>query len=106
MRLSLRALALLAALAAVAALLGLAPGTEALLYVAPALLLLVPLLHGRFPGEDRIAALAARAAAPARPRAASALTPRARRLRALVARGGRLLAASLAVRPPPAAPAR
>src|SRR3954470_12021692 len=85
-------------------------GTEALL-AAPLLALLAPLLAGRYLGEERIGRLAAaRAAArPAPARAAAGHTvARARRpsapLRApgvLVPRGGRLLATSLAVRPPP-----
>jgi hypothetical protein len=102
---SARPLLLLAAVAAAAALLGAAAGLEALLFVAPALLLAAPLLHGRFPGERRIAALAS-ARAVARPRAARTLAPARRAPHALVARGGRLLAAALAVRPPPAASAR
>jgi hypothetical protein len=78
-------------------------GTGALL-AAPLLALLAPLLAGRYLGEEHIGRLAASRA----PRAHT--VARARRtspvLRApgvLVPRGGRLLATSLAVRPPPAA---
>ncbi len=83
-------------------------GTEALL-AAPLLALLAPLLAGRYLGEEHIGRLAAARRAPrehtvARARRSSAV------LRAplvLVPRGGRLLATSLAVRPPPAvAPVR
>lgn len=77
-------------------------GTEALL-AAPLLTLLAPLLAGRYVGEEQIGRLAA-----ARTSAGHTVA-RARRtsapLRApglLVPRGGRLLATSLAVRPPPA----
>ena len=79
-------------------------GTEALL-AAPLLALLAPLLAGRYLGEAQIERLAA-----ARTRGEHTIA-RARRsspvLRApqvLVPRGGRLIATSLAVRPPPAAP--
>ena len=76
------------------------------LHLAPALLLLVPLLAGRYLGEERIAALAT-VLRPAVPRAVvarlSARLPRAPRV--TIARGGALLAAALAERGPPAAPA-
>jgi hypothetical protein len=77
-------------------------GTEALL-AAPLLALLAPLLAGRYLGEEQIGRLAAARVA------AGHTVARARRtsapLRApgvLLPRGGRLLATSLAVRPPPA----
>ena len=77
-------------------------GADVLL-ASPALVLALPLLAGRYVGEERIARLAARFVAPAR-RAASRLTARLPRApRALVPRGGRLLACSLAERGPPAA---
>lgn len=76
-------------------------GTEALL-AAPLLALLAPLLAGRYLGEEHIGRLAAARAA------AGHTVARARRTSAslrgpgvLVPRGGRLLATSLAVRPPP-----
>ena len=78
-------------------------GTEALL-AAPLLALLAPLLAGRYLGEAQIERLAA-----ARTRGEHTVA-RARRgsvlLRApqvLLPRGGRLIATSLAERPPPAA---
>src|SRR6202035_2739291 len=63
----------------------------ALLYLAPALLVLLSLWLGRYPGEQRILAFTSRT----RARRARAAT-RARRWRtATLPRGGRLLAASL-----------
>jgi hypothetical protein len=82
--------------------LALTGSTEALLFMAPALLIAIPLLGGRFFGEELIVRLATRrprprrrsaAAAPAPPPAPSVWLPR----------GARLIAASLAKRPPPAA---
>lgn len=76
-----------------------------LLHLAPALLLLVPLLAGCYVGEERIAALAS-VLRPVVPRAVvarlCARLPRA--LRVTFARGGALLAVALAERGPPAAP--
>ncbi len=79
-----------------------------LLHLAPALILLLPLLAGRYVGETRIAALASSARPRVARRAPVRIEPRlARASRALVARGTRLLAASLAERGPPGpAPAR
>ena len=73
-----------------------------MLLALPALLLALPLMAGRYVGEERLARLAA-AFVPRRPRAASSLRPPARRSSQPLPRGGRLIAASLAVRPPPAA---
>jgi hypothetical protein len=71
------------------------------LLVAPVLVFALPLLAGRYVGEEQIARLAAaHVAAPLRPAAAA---PRTRRSASLLPRGGRLIAAALAVRPPPAA---
>jgi hypothetical protein len=76
--------------------------TDALLFLAPALLIAIPILCGRYFGEELIARLADRPARtrPARAIAASA-APRAPRT--WLPRGARLLAFSLAKRPPPAA---
>jgi hypothetical protein len=74
-----------------------------LLLLSPALVLALPLVAGRYLGEDRLERLAARRAVP-RPRrrtSAIAFVPR-NAPRALVARGGLLLAAALAERGPPA----
>jgi hypothetical protein len=73
-----------------------------LLLLSPALALLLPLLAGRYVGEDALERLAARVGAPRRRRRpAPAPLPR-RRPRATPVRGGRLLAAALAERGPPA----
>lgn len=75
----------------------------ALLYAAPLLIVALPLIAGRYVGEERIVALARGGermlrGAPARISAPAA----ARRAMRSVPRGGRLIAHSLAVRPPPA----
>jgi hypothetical protein len=82
------------------------PGMETgVLFLSPAIVLLASLLTGRYVGEDRLARLAAarRPSRPRRPRAARLVLPRRRE--GLMPRGGRLVATSLAVRPPPAVPA-
>lgn len=74
----------------------------ALLYVAPAVLLAVPLLTGRYVGEQAIERLTVRTTAPPR-RTAHAPVPLAARGPARAfPRGGLLVAASLAERGPPA----
>lgn len=76
-------------------------GAEDLLHTLPLLVLLLPLVGGRYLGEERLIALV-RSRAPRRPvRAAHA--PRPVRTPLSLPRGGRLIATSLAVRPPPAA---
>jgi hypothetical protein len=70
------------------------------LLAVPGLLLLLPLLAGRYVGEDRLADLAGRAIAPRR-RSPVSLGSRRRAPRVLP-RGGRLIAAALAERGPPA----
>jgi hypothetical protein len=70
------------------------------LLAAPALVLLLPLLAGRYVGEDGIARLGAFLATPRRrPVAARAAPPR--RAPRVLARGGRLIAVALAQRGPP-----
>ena len=84
--------------------LALSTGAETgLLYLAPALALCAPLVLGRYVGEEQLAQLAQRS--PSRPArgAARLLVPRSH-VR-LMQRGGRLVASSLAKRPPPAAAA-
>jgi hypothetical protein len=71
------------------------------LLAAPALVLALPLLAGRYVGEDQLARLAAAFVAAPR-RAATALAPTGGPAPLSVPRGGRLIACSLAVRPPPA----
>lgn len=70
-----------------------------LLYLLPALLLSVPLLVDRYPGEQRLTARMTSARRPPRRAVLSARKPIGP-LR-LVARGSLLIARSLAVRPPP-----
>ena len=73
---------------------------HAVLYLLPALVLLVALRTRRYPGERSLLALIARE----RPRRRAAITMRRYRAapRAALARGGALLGEALAVRPPPA----
>jgi hypothetical protein len=74
-----------------------------LLYLAPALILALPLLAGRYVAEERVAKLAAGVMWLRRRRAANRLIARLPRAsRVLVVRGGRLLASALAERGPPA----
>jgi hypothetical protein len=95
----------LAALAAVAVLVALVQSTTGaggdLLLGAPVLVLLLALLTGRYLGEERIARLASRLMAPRRRRAHVPTAP-LRRAAKHTPRGGRLLAAALAERGPPA----
>lgn len=67
------------------------------LFLAPALLLALPLLRGRYPGAERLAKLIHRRTALRAPRA----LPSTRRPATVRPRGGELIARSLAVRPPP-----
>ncbi|HEX5223816.1 MAG TPA: hypothetical protein VFW29_01685 [Solirubrobacteraceae bacterium] len=80
---------------------GLLPGlTDALTYLLPPVLLLISLVGRRYPGERALLALIATRRRRGRERAhRRSFHPRPR---AAVPRGGRLLASSLAVRPPPA----
>jgi hypothetical protein len=74
---------------------------HALLCLSPVLALAIPLLARRYPGERTLIAL--RVAKPIRwPHARSCKPRSARRVMSLTARGGRLIARNLAVRPPPA----
>jgi hypothetical protein len=72
------------------------------LLLAPAVVLLAPLIAGRYPGERRLRHLVARRAArgAAGRRAVSVPLPR-RRPRSVGPRGARVLAAALAERGPP-----
>jgi hypothetical protein len=84
------------ALAAAQSVTGLSPDV---LLAVPALLLVLPLLAGRYVGEDGLVRLAGRALVPRR-RSPGTLGARRRAPRVLP-RGGRLLAAALAERGPP-----
>ncbi|MEA2130874.1 MAG: hypothetical protein QOJ85_3765 [Solirubrobacteraceae bacterium] len=78
------------------------PGLETgVLFLAPAIVVLAMLLTGHYVGEQQLHRLAAawQQRRPARERARR--DPLPRRPRALMPRGGRLVATSLAVRPPP-----
>jgi hypothetical protein len=83
------------------ALLALTGSTDALLFLAPALLIAIPLLGGRYLGEEMIARFVARRGRPRRrsmaPRRAAPPVPAT-----WLPRGTRLIAFGLAKRPPPA----
>ena len=73
-----------------------------LLHLLPLLALLVPLLFGRYVGEEKVSRLRARLAPASSPRPVRRASSRRRVApRALMPRGGRLLGSALAVRPPP-----
>lgn len=74
--------------------------TDVLLFLAPALLIVVPLFAGRYFGEELIAKLIAKRGGRRR-RAPASLARIPRQLAALLPRGARLIAFSLAERPPP-----
>jgi hypothetical protein len=80
--------------------LALAGSTDTLLFLAPALLIVAPLIAGRYVGETLIVKLVVRQAGRRRRPAARASTPRPPA--AWLPRGTRLIAFSLAERPPPA----
>jgi hypothetical protein len=89
------------ALAAFAAAL-VVPGLETgVLFLSPAIVMLALLLSGHYVGEAQLRRLAIgwQQRSPRRARGARHSLPR--RPRALMPRGGRLVATSLAVRPPP-----
>jgi hypothetical protein len=90
--------ALTLAFAVMQSLTGLTPDV---LLAAPVLLAFLPLLAGRYVGEDRLVRLAVRSDVPRARTAAAAVGPPLRAPRVL-ARGGRLIAAGLAERGPPA----
>jgi hypothetical protein len=70
-----------------------------ILHLLPAAAIIAPLLLGRYLGADRLVALAARRTGRRRP---ARTAGRAKRAPGILPRGGRLLAASLAERGPPA----
>jgi hypothetical protein len=81
------------------------PGlSEAMLYLLPPLLLVAALAARRYPGERALLAMM-RQKRPRPRRIRAGETPRQSRPRALVPRGGALIAFALAVRPPPLAAA-
>lgn len=70
-----------------------------LLYLAPALVLALPLLLGRYLGEEQLVELAGRRPARPRQRVLRVAGPRSRV--PVMRRGGRLVASGMAKRPPP-----
>lgn len=75
--------------------------TEALLFLAPALLIAIPLLGGHYVGEELIAELVARRSPPPRRATSSTRSQLPVPPAGWRPRGTRLLAFSLAKRPPP-----
>jgi hypothetical protein len=73
--------------------------SEGFLFLAPALLLAVPLLAGRYLGAERLSRVAD-TRSPSRRRVAAS-KPAPRPWGRVLPRGGLLIAAALAVRPPP-----
>lgn len=97
-----RLLALSAAVtAALACLLALAGHTDLLAYAAPVLVVALPLVLGRYLGEETLERLRSRPRRRTRHPRVVAQRAGGRRLGALVPRGARLLAHSLAERGPP-----
>jgi hypothetical protein len=82
-------------------LLALTGSTDVLLFLAPALLIAIPLLGGRYLGEEMIARFVARRARP-RPRSAAPRRTAPPAPATWLPRGTRLIAFGLAKRPPPA----
>jgi hypothetical protein len=82
------------------AVLGITGSTEALLFLAPALLIVIPLLGGRYVGEELIAKFVARRAR-ARTRSAPSVRSAPPAPALWLPRGTRLIAFGLAKRPPP-----
>jgi hypothetical protein len=98
-----RLLALSAAVvAALACLLALAGHPELLAYAAPLLVLALPLALGRYLGEETLDRLRSRPRRRTRHPRLAAQRSAGHRLGALLPRGGRLIAHSLAERGPPA----
>jgi hypothetical protein len=92
----------LAALTLVIASLTLVGVSTDLLLAVPVFVFALPLLAGRYVGEEQLARLAAAFCA-VRRRPALTIAPHPRRRTSRLPRGGRLIAAALAVRPPPVA---
>ena len=80
--------------------LALTGSADVLLFLAPALLILIPLVAGRYVGEKLIARLAGDRTGKRRRRAAAS-SPAPRLPAIWLPRGTRLIAFSLAERPPP-----
>lgn len=101
-RLRLAALLAVAVAASILALAASVPGAfEGLVYLLPPLALAATFALGRYPGERALVALAAGRARSGRRRGRARPAAPAPVARRCVPRGGLLIAASLAVRPPP-----
>jgi hypothetical protein len=74
--------------------------SHAILYALPLVLIVLPLLAGRYPGELTLVRRAPSTCRSVRLRGPVPSRPRATRTR-LVPRGGLLVACAMAVRPPP-----
>lgn len=74
---------------------------DALAYLAPALLILLPLVGGRYPGDAALARVVERVRRVRGPAPRAARGRRGPAPRGLLPRGGRLVGAALASRPPP-----
>jgi hypothetical protein len=72
-----------------------------LAYAAPLWLLTLPLVAGRYVGEEALERLRRQRPARRRPLGSRAIPKGTRRVAVLLPRGGRLIAEALAVRPPP-----
>jgi hypothetical protein len=81
--------------------LAVAGSTDVLLFLAPALLIAIPLFAGHYFGEELIATLVARERSRRPRRAPASLLPIPRMPAARLPRGTHLIAFSLAERPPP-----
>jgi hypothetical protein len=75
--------------------------SDMLVYSAPLFLMAVPLLAGRYVGEQQLERLRLGRSRPMPRRPVAATRPASRGPAAFVPRGGRLIAEALAVRPPP-----
>jgi hypothetical protein len=75
--------------------------TQVLLFLAPVLLLALPLAFGRYLGETQLAQLRERRRQASTRRSTPEPAPASRRPFAILPRGGRLIATALATRPPP-----
>jgi hypothetical protein len=74
---------------------------DLLAFAGPLFLLAVPLLAGRYVGEEALDRLRRDRSARPRPLSSRGLPKGAQRFAVLLPRGGRLIAEALAVRPPP-----
>jgi hypothetical protein len=83
------------------AILGLTGSTDALLFMAPALLIVIPLLSGHYLGEELIAKLVAKTTRRPKRSPRSAALPAPAAPATWLARGRDLIAFGLAKRPPP-----